>query len=132
MKETFKSLYVYTLIFYLILTLFEGVILPDNVVYVLATLIILSLVMMLAKPFLTFLTVKVNFLTMFLVGSILLFGSMFLLESLMPGFYVEEGVFSGFNFGSIVIREFEMTPIISMVCVSVAGSFMCSLFHELD
>lgn len=132
MKETIKNLFVYIFIFYMVLSIFPGIILPINIAYVLATLIVLSLGMMIAKPFLTFLTVKVNFITMFLVGSLLIFGTMFLLESLMPGFEIEKEMFSGFNFGSIVIQEFEMVPMVSIGGVALVGSFMCSLFHELD
>ncbi len=132
MKETVKSLFVYIFIFFLVLSVFKGIVLPENLAYLLATLVILSLAMMIAKPFLTFLTIKVNFITLFLVGSLLIFGCMFLLDSLMTGFSVETEMFSGVTFGSIVINDFEMLPMISMAGVAVFGALMCSLFNELD
>jgi len=132
MKETIKNLFLYILIFYLVLSVFTGIVLPENIAYVLATLVILSFAMMTAKPLLSFLTVKVNFITLLLVGSLLLFGSMFLLESLMPGFTIETEMFTGITFGSIVVNDFEMLPIVSMVGVAVVGSFFCSVFYELD
>lgn len=132
MKETVKNLLLYVLVFYFVISSFAGIVLPTNLAYVLATLMILSLAMMIAKPFLSFLTIKVNFLTLFLVGAILVFGSMFLLESLMPGFSIETTSFSGINFGSIVVKDFEMIPLVTMVSVGVVGSLVCSLFHELD
>lgn len=132
MKETIKNLFVYVLIFFLVLSMFTGIVLPTNMAYLLATLVILSLAMMIAKPFLTFLTIKVNFVTLFLVGSLLIFGCMFLLESLMTGFTIGNEMFTGVTFGSIVIKDFEMVPIVSMAGVAVVGSLMCSLFHELD
>jgi uncharacterized membrane protein YvlD (DUF360 family) len=132
MKETIKNLFVYVLIFFLVLSMFTGIVLPENIAYLLATLAILSLAMMIAKPFLTFLTIKVNFVTLFLVGSLLIFGCMFLLESLMTGFTIENEMFTGVTFGSIVIKDFEMVPIVSMAGVAIVGSLMCSLFHELD
>ena len=129
MKETVKNIFVYIFIFFLVLSIFSGIVLPENVIYILATLVVLSLAMMIAKPFLTFLTIKVNFITLFLVGSLLIFGSMFLLESLMTGFVVETTMFTGITFGSILINDFEMIPIVSMAGVAVVGALMCSLFH---
>jgi len=132
MKETVKNLFVYILIFFIVLSVFRGIVLPENLAYLLATLIILSFAMMIAKPFLTFLTIKVNFITLFLVGSLLVFGCMFLLDSLMTGFSIESEMFRGVTFGSIVIKDFEMLPIVSMAGVAILGALMCSLFNELD
>ena len=132
MKETVRNLFLYILIFYLVLSVFMGIILPENIAYVLATLVVLSFAMMIAKPLLSFLTVKVNFITLVLVGTLIIFGSMFLLESLMPGFTIETEMFTGITFGSIVVNDFEMVPIASMVGVAITGSFLCSVFYELD
>jgi len=132
MKESIKNLYVYILIFYLVLSIFTGIVLPTNLAYVLATLVILSFAMMMAKPLLSFLTVKINFVTLLLVGSLLIFGSMLLLELSMPGFTIETKIFTGISFGSIVVNDFEMVPVVSMIGVAVVGAFLCSVFYELD
>ena len=132
MKETVRNLFLYILIFYLVLSVFTGIVLPENIAYVLATLVILSFAMMIAKPLLSFLTVKVNFITLLLVGALILFGSMFLLESLMPGLIIETEIFTGITFGSIVVNDFEMIPIASMAGVAIVGAFLCSIFYELD
>ena len=132
MKETVRNLFLYILIFYLVLSVFVGITLPENIAYVLATLVVLSFAMMIAKPLLSFLTVKVNFITLLLVGALLLFGAMLLLESLMPGFTIEKEMFIGVTFGSIVVNDFEMVPLVSMAGVAVISSFFCSVFYELD
>jgi len=132
MKETIRNLFLYILIFYLVLSVFLGITLPENIAYVLATLVVLSFAMMIAKPLLSFLTVKVNFITLLLVGALLLFGAMLLLESLMPGFTIEKEMFIGVTFGSIVVNDFEMVPLVSMAGVAVISSFFCSVFYELD
>ena len=132
MKETLRNLLLYVMVFYFVVSLFTGIILPINLLYVLATLVVLSLAMMISKPLLTFLTVKTNFLTLFFVGSLLVFSSMLLLESLMPGFGVEKDVFTGVTFGSLVVNDFEMSPMATMAGSSVVGAFLCSLFYELD
>ena len=132
MKETIRNLFLYILIFYLVLSVFLGITLPENIAYVLATLVVLSFAMMIAKPLLSFLTVKVNFVTLLLVGALLLFGAMLLLESLMPGFTIEKEMFIGVTFGSIVVNDFEMVPLVSMAGVAVISSFFCSVFYELD
>ena len=132
MKETVRNLFLYILIFYLVLSVFLGITLPENIAYVLATLVVLSFAMMIAKPLLSFLTVKVNFITLLLVGALLLFGAMLLLESLMPGFTIEKEMFIGVTFGSIVVNDFEMDSLVSMAGVAVISSFFCSVFYELD
>ena len=132
MKETVRNLFLYILIFYLVLSVFLGITLPENIAYVLATLVVLSFAMMIAKPLLSFLTVKVNFITLLLVGALLLFGAMLLLESLMPGFTIEKEMFIGVTFGSIVVNDFEMVPLVSMAGVAVISSFFGSVFYELD
>ena len=132
MKEAIRNLFLYILIFYLVLSVFLGITLPENIAYVLATLVVLSFAMMIAKPLLSFLTVKVNFITLLLVGALLLFGAMLLLESLMPGFTIEKEMFIGVTFGSIVVNDFEMVPLVSMAGVAVISSFFCSVFYELD
>jgi len=132
MKETIRDLLLYLLVFYLVVSIFSGITLPVNLAYVLASLFVLSLAMMMAKPLLSFLTVKVNFLTLFLVGGILIFGATFLLESLMPGFVIEAATFEGFTLGSIVVNGFDMIPLVTMACVAVSGSLICSIFNELD
>ena len=132
MKNFFKNLIQFMLVSYLILTLFKGIVLPINPLYLVASLMVLSIGMLMVSPILKFLTIKENFITTILMSSLILFGMFFLLDSFMTGFYIEAYTFEGMDLGSLIINSFEMTPLISMVFASVAASFLGSLLFVLE
>lgn len=106
--------------------------LPTILVYLVATFVILSCVQLLSAPILNFLTVKCNFITFFLINSILLVGVFYLFKEFMPDFYVYEYGFDGFNLGSIEIKSFVVVPIVSIAFVSMFASFVGAIYRELD
>ena len=133
MKETLKSLLVYALIVYFVFSLFsQGIILPENPSYIALTILVLSFTVMISCPLLSFLTVKCKFPTFFLMTTLLLVGITYVLMLFMVGFFIETYNFEGLDLGNIQIAGFEVIPIISIVVFSVACSFLCSLFRELD
>lgn len=58
MKKFFRNLIQFLLISYVILGLFDGIVLPTNPLYVFATLLILSIGMLMVSVILKFLTIK--------------------------------------------------------------------------
>lgn len=133
MKEVLRFLYVYSLILFFVFTLFsKSLILPESTSYLVLTILILSFTVMISCPLLEFLTIKCNFLTFFLMTSLLLVGIIYLLKLFMVGFYVEPYMFEGLNIGELQISEFEVTPIISIIFFSVFSSFLCSIYKVLD
>ncbi|HCC68079.1 TPA: hypothetical protein DEP90_02650 [Patescibacteria group bacterium] len=131
MKEYIKNLLLFFLIFFFTTTIFSGIIMPNLSIYYLSTLIILSTGVMMTKPFLNFLTIKINFLTYFLMSSILLIGIFFLLEIFMTGFLVEIITFEGVSLDFLQINGFEMVPVVTILLISTLSSLLCSIFFTL-
>lgn len=133
MKEVLRSLFVYSLILFFVFSFFsESFILPGSASYLVLTVLILSFTVMISCPLLEFLTIKCNFLTFFLMTTLLLVGIIYLLKLFMVGFFIESYVFEGLNLGGLQISEFEVTPIISIVFFSVFSSFLCSVYRALE
>ncbi len=133
MKEVLRSLFVYTLILFFVFNFFsKSLILPESSSYLILTVLILSFTVMISCPLLEFLTIKCNFLTFFLMTTLLLVGIVHLLKLFMVGFYIESYMFEGLNIGELQISEFEVTPIISIVFFSVLSSLLCSIYRVLD
>jgi hypothetical protein len=132
MRNFFKNLIQFMLISYLVLTLFRGITLPESFHYYIATLIVFSIAMFMSSPLLGFLTVKENFLTTFVMTSLISVGFLFLLNTFMPGVYIDTYVFEGMDLGSLVINSFDVTPILTIIFVSVTASLVASLLTVLE
>jgi hypothetical protein len=132
MKKFIKNLVQFLLVSYLVVTLFEGIQLPENLVYVISSLVILSFGMLMASPIIKFLTIKENFITFFLMSSLILTGLFFLLDIFMTGFYIEAYTFEGMEMGTLIINSFEVVPILTMTLCSICSSFLGSLLYTLE
>jgi hypothetical protein len=127
-----KNLLLLLLVFFFTTTIFTGIVMPTITVYFIATLIVLSIGVMLTKPFLDFLTIKVNFLTYFLMSGLITIGVTFLLKIFMTGFFVESSYFSGLNLDFLLINDFEITPTLTIVLFSVLSAFISAIFYILE
>ncbi|MBU1119729.1 hypothetical protein KKA50_00815 [Patescibacteria group bacterium] len=133
MKQFIKSLFVYFLILFFVIGLFnKGIVLPTIPLYFFVSILILTLTVMVAGPLLKFLTIKANFPTHFLMSAILLVGVFFLLKIFMTGLYINDYVFEGISWGTIEIASFVVTPTITIVGVSLLSALICSIYKELD
>ncbi len=132
MKTFLKNLLQYMLSAYFVLTMFKGITLPTTPIYFISTLILLSLLVFLASLILKFLTIKENFITQFIMTTLLCIGGFFLLQEFMPGYNIEEYKFEGINTGSLVIHALTITPFLSMVIGSVSHSIISSLIKVLE
>lgn len=133
MKQFLKSLLVYFFILFFVIGFFKkGLVLPTTTFYLLATLFILSFTEIVVSPLLKFLTIKLNFFTFFLMSSILLTGVFYLLKIFMTGLYINTYIFEGAELGTLQISSFTVTPIITIIGVSIFSSLICSIYKELD
>jgi hypothetical protein len=133
MKKSFKSLIVYILIIYFVLSLSTDAIkLPANFTYLILTLLILAFTIMISCPLLSFLTVKCKFPTFFLMTSLLLVGVFYSLKLFMIDLYIDQYTFEGVNLGFMQIERFEVIPIISIILFSLSIGFLSTLYRELD
>ncbi len=132
MANFFKNLIQYMLVSYLVLTLFTGIQVPDSGLYFLASLAIISIGMLLVSPILKFLTVKENFITTFILSSLICIGMFYLLDAFMTGFFIESSTFKGIELNNIVVNDFEMTPVLTIISASITASFLGSLLFVLE
>lgn len=133
MRNTLRLFFVYSLILFVTMQLFErGIIFPSGGIYMFTTIIILALTLMVSPPLLNFLTIKSKFPTFFLMSSILLIGVMFLLKTFMTDFYIETYTFEQTNIGTLQINSFEVTSLISIIGFSVVTSLFAALYRALD
>ncbi|MGI6484443.1 MAG: hypothetical protein ACOX0R_02375 [Candidatus Dojkabacteria bacterium] len=133
MKEGVKLALVGMLVFHFFASLFnEAIHLPVSFLYLFIILLIVGLVLLVVCPFLNFLTVKCNFITYVLMGTIVLSGTLYILKMFMVDFAIEEFLFSELKLGTLQINEFTVTPIISIIVVSFLTSFVTAIYKELD
>lgn len=132
MGNFLKSLIQYMLCAYFVLTIFRGITMPTNPIYFIACLLILSITVFLSSAILNFLTVRENFITNFIMTSLLCFGGFFLIQQFMPGFNIEAYSFDGINTGNLVIHSFPVTVLITMVFGSVSYAFLSSILKVLE
>ncbi len=132
MKKFFRNLIQFLLISYVILGLFDGIVLPTNPLYLFATLLVLSTGMLMVSVILKFLTIKENFLTTLVMSFLIVLGFFFLLDFFMTGFYIEDSTFNGFDLGSLILNSMDMTPTITMIVASICASFLVSTLSVLE
>lgn len=122
MKKFFFSLLLNILVYSFVFNLLSGVSLPKDPFYLVATYIALSIGIMLQKPVLKFLTVKINLLTYWLSASLISFGVLYLLVTFMPGLEIAETVVKEMSFGAIKVESFKLDIMLTMIAsVLVAG-----------
>jgi len=132
MKKSLRDLLTYLLVAYFVLTIFKGIVLPQNTVYIIATFLLFAISIFLSSALLSFLTIKENFITKFVMSSVLIFGVFYLIKIFMPGIEIEEYFFNGFDTGNLVINSFNVNYILTMVFGSLAYSFITTLFGVLE
>lgn len=133
MKEGTKLVLVGMLSMYFVLSIFgEAFHLPVSFLYLFLTLLAGGLGLLIVCPLLNFLTIKCNFITFLLMGSLILIGILYLMHMVMVDFSVNEFLFSGVKLGNIQINEFNVIPIVSISVASLLTSFMIAVYKELD
>lgn len=133
MKEGTKLVLVGMLALFFILSLFRDAFhLPESFLYLFLTLIAGGIALLLACPVLSFLTVKCNFITFLLMGTLILTGVLFLMNLVMVDFTVNEFQFAGSNIGNIQINEFKVIPLVSIAVSSFLTSIITAIYKELD
>ena len=132
MKKFFRLLLQYILATYFVITIFKGVQLPSNYIYLIASLIAVSLSAFLSSTILNFLTIKENFITSLIMTTLLSFGVFFVLQEFMPGIKLIDYTFEGINSGKLLIHSLVVTPIISMGILGFTFSFLASLIKAFE
>ncbi len=132
MAKFLKNLFLFLLIFYFSTSIFTGIVMPNINLYYFATLFVLSIAIMMTEPFLKFLTIQINFLTYWLMSSLILTGITFLLRIFMTGFFVENTEFAGLSLSFVEINGFVLNPILTILVFSVTSGIISTLFYILE
>ena len=132
MSKILKKLIQFLLVGYFIFNIFRGFVLPTNYAYLLAIFIFFAFAIFLSSIILGFLTIKENFITTFLMSTLLCIGVFFLMEGFMPGFEIEAYTFEGLDTGNLVINPFEVTKILTMVFASTSYALITSVLNVLE
>lgn len=132
MKKFFRLLLQYMLATYFVITICKGVAIPTNYIYLIASLIGVSLSAFISTIILNFLTIRENFITSLLMTTLLCFGVFFILQEFMPGFVISEYTFEGVTSGKIAIHSLVVTPVISMSILGFAFAFIGALIKAFE
>ncbi len=132
MKKFFLNLIQFMLVSYFVLNIVSGIALPSNWLYFIASIVVLSIGLLMVSPILGFLTIKENFITSFLMSTIISFGMVFLLDLFMTGFYIEVYTFEGLDLGNLVVNSFEMTPTVIALISGLLAGFVGTILSTLE
>jgi hypothetical protein len=132
MKKGLFDLILYMFTFVFVMMFFPSVKLPTDSVYLFSALLLVGIGIMFSKYLLTFLTVKVVFLTRLIAITLILFGVIFALETFLPGFVVDKLVFSETDLGFLSLKTFEFDKIGVVVLLSFCTAFVSSIVKLLQ
>lgn len=127
-----RSLLLYILIFSFAATMLSGVILPSSVFNWLLVMGSISFAVMIHKPILNFLTVRVNFITFWIITSILVFGALYILETFVPGLEFVSTTSKSLDLDVVTINTFVLNKTMTMVFFAVVGSGIAAIFDSIN
>jgi hypothetical protein len=130
-KSSLYNIFVNILIFNLVCTFLNGIVLPINILYLLLSYIIVAIAMTLYVPILHFLTVKPMFITEFIVIALLTAGAIYILNLLIPGFNVIGYVVSSKQFDFIVVQSTTLSFGGTIAVFSIVNALLASFFESL-
>ncbi|HVX93050.1 MAG TPA: hypothetical protein VHA74_02975 [Candidatus Dojkabacteria bacterium] len=131
MKKTVFSFLLNIFILNTTFLAFTGIKLPADFIYWWTVMGILSVVIALHKPFLKFLTVKRNFITVWFASAILLGFAMYVLNLFVPGFVIGHSFIKGMDLGIVTIQDINLDMIFTLVISSLLTSCVISVMEFL-
>jgi hypothetical protein len=131
MKKYIYSFFLNILVFSFVFTIFDGIAMPKDIMYLTVGFVALSLAVLLQRPLLKFLTVKNNFITYWLSVALLLIGAFYLLDSFLPGFKISTTVIKAMDLGTIKIASIEMNKILTIVFASMSTALVSGIMEFL-
>ncbi|WKZ31187.1 MAG: hypothetical protein QY318_00225 [Candidatus Dojkabacteria bacterium] len=120
------------LIFYFSFSIYDAITLPEDIFYTLLFMVLMSLLVLVHKNILIFLTVSRVFLTIFLTISILVGAGLYILDYTMPGLHVNNIVLSAQNLEFITIQDFTLTKVGTIILVSLTTGLVYALVNSVS
>ena len=109
-----------------------GIHMPTIIPYLIAVYLIIALAQLAVEPFLKFLTIKANFVTYFLMSSLVLMGIFYLFDLFMVDFVINSFDYSGATVLGVSIPATLLSKEAIMAIVSVFDSLLVSFFRVMD
>ena len=118
-KRLFYKIIVGAMVFAFVIIVAGGVVLPVNILYLLATIFGVAFAMQLHEPILKFLTIRVSFVSQMIMSSLLIIGVLYLFNYLMPEFTIVGLPVNSQTLGVISIKGFILGEIETIICISL-------------
>lgn len=111
---------------------FDGITLPKDIIYWFITMTAFAIAVLMYKPLLKFLTVKINFITYLTSSTMILFGVMIGLSYIMPEYYISATTIDGLTFGVLTIERFTMNTYLSVAFASFISVLLVVILDSLN
>ncbi|HNZ70917.1 MAG TPA: hypothetical protein PKJ86_02885 [Candidatus Dojkabacteria bacterium] len=118
-KRLFYKIIVGAMVFAFVIIVAGGVVLPVNILYLLATIFGVAFAIQLHEPILKFLTIRVGFVSQMIMSSLLIIGILYLFNYLMPEFTIVGLPVNSQTLGVISIKGFILGEIETIICISL-------------
>jgi len=118
-KRLFYKIIVGAMVFAFVIIVAGGIVLPVNILYLLATIFGVAFAMQLHEPILKFLTIRVGFVSQMIMSSLLIIGILYLFNYLMPEFTIVGLPVNSQTLGVISIKGFILGEIETIICISL-------------
>ncbi|MEI6887079.1 MAG: hypothetical protein WCK31_02465 [bacterium] len=119
------------LIFWVLSTLFSGIIVKDGLIGYILIGALFGIFMQSSSKVIRFLTLKENIFTSILFSCILSFALFFLLNTLSPLLVIKEGILKGFSTDVVVIKDFLLDKNTTLAIFSILCGTINALVDEL-
>ncbi|MBN1618250.1 phage holin family protein [Candidatus Dojkabacteria bacterium] len=119
------------MIVFITFNILDGVQTSNNIVHWLLIYLVFCLANLLVKHTIKFLTLPTNFLSYFLIGSLLSFGAFYLMDIFLPGIKFGSTLVNPFSTGIFSINPFTLSPILTMLVAGIISGLFSSLFFWL-
>ncbi len=131
MKKSTYSVLLHMFIFIFSVSFFDGIYLPETPIYWLMCILSFTVIALLVKPILKFMTVKSNLVTYSLSLAILAFGIFQMNVTILPEFEVLLSSFPQTEFEVLTISAFDMSALMTMISASMVYGLLSGIMGSL-
>jgi len=130
-KKLVYKIIVGAMVFAFVTIVAGGIVLPVNILYLLACLFGVAFAIQLHEPILKFLTIRVSFVSQLIMSTLLIAGVLFLFNYLMPEFTIIGLPVNSQTLGVISIKGFILGEIETIICISLLTGLFNTFLDNL-
>lgn len=117
--------------FYITATLISGIETSGEIIHWLMAFCLFAAANSLIKQTMKFFTLPQNFITHWVVGSILNFGAIYGMSLILPGIRVGETLIDPVSIGIISVNPYTLTPFLTIVLTAIVSSLFGAALYWL-